>query len=350
MAAQLGEEGNGGGFVGGIDGDDDDRGGGGGRFGDEHGEPFDAGTPADAGDGGAAHLFDQTIIAPAGEHGALRAEAAGDEFEGGVVVVIEATDDAGIFDIGDAHGGEVGFQRGVKLGGVWREVGRDGGGVGDQGDIIRVFGIEDAERIFFEAEFAVGRELGCVGGEIGDQGGAIGIAAGGVTEGVDVEGDAVADAERMQDGGGAGDGFGIGQGGFGAEDFKADLVKLPVAAFLWAFVAEHWAGIEDFLRQGLGEAVGDQSAADAGGAFGAEGERITAAIREIIHFFGNDVGGFAEIARKDGGGFKNGGGPGFGAVEGGDALGGADDVGVAAGFGADQVLGAARRLELAQGG
>ena len=42
-----------------------------------------------------------------------------------------------------------------------------------------------------------------------------------------------------------------------------------------ALVAEHGAGVEDFLRQGLRQAVADQRAADAGGVFRAAEVRLS---------------------------------------------------------------------------
>ena len=52
----------------------------------------------------------------------------------------------------------------------------------------------------------------------------------------------------------------------GADQLDVDLVELAVAALLRPLVAEHRAGVEYLLRQRLGQAVGHQGAADAGGA------------------------------------------------------------------------------------
>ena len=105
-------------------------------------------------------------------------------------------------------------------------------------------------------------------GEIGDEGGAVGVAAGLVAESVQFEHRVVGDFQRLQDSPAAGDHLGVGERFGGSDQLGADLVELAVAAFLRALVAEHRAGVEDFLRQRLRQAVGDEGAADAGGAFG----------------------------------------------------------------------------------
>ena len=59
---------------------------------DHHRQPLDPCRPADRGRVRAAQSFDQSVIAAAGDHGALRAEPIGDELEGGVAIIIEAAD------------------------------------------------------------------------------------------------------------------------------------------------------------------------------------------------------------------------------------------------------------------
>ena len=57
---------------------------------DHHRQPLDPGGPADRRRVRAAERFDQAVVAAAGDHRALRAEAVGDELERGVAVIIEA--------------------------------------------------------------------------------------------------------------------------------------------------------------------------------------------------------------------------------------------------------------------
>ncbi len=100
----------------------------GGHVGQQHGEALDAGGPADGGGGRAAHFLDQPVIAAAGHHSTLRAEAGGDEFEGGVAVVVEAADDARVLAERHAEAFEQAFDVGIELRGRCGEGGGDGGG------------------------------------------------------------------------------------------------------------------------------------------------------------------------------------------------------------------------------
>ncbi len=120
-------------------------------------------------------------------------------------------------------------------------------------------------------------------------------------------------------------------GSVGADQLDVDLVELAVAALLRPLVAEHRAGVENLLRQGLRQAVGDQRAADAGGAFRPQRDGITAAILERVHLLRHDIGGFARACgRTRAVSSKIGVCPFVEAVERGDAPRGLDHMGVAA--------------------
>ena len=187
-------------------------------------------------------------------------------------------------------------------------------------------------------------------GEIGDQGGPVGVAAFLVAEGVQFQDRVVGDFQRLQDVPAAGDDLGVRQRFGGADEFGADLVKLAVAALLRALVAEHRAGVEDLLRQRLSQPVGHQRPADAGGAFGPEGDGFAAAVVEGVHLLHHDVGGFAQGAGEDAGVLEDRGYPFVEAVGGGDTAGGVHDTVEAALFLADEVVGAAGGLQVGQRG
>ena len=77
----------------------------------QHGQALDARGPADGRRRRAAHLLDQTVVAPARHHGALRAELGGDEFECGVAVVVEAAHDARVLPERHAEALQMRLQR-----------------------------------------------------------------------------------------------------------------------------------------------------------------------------------------------------------------------------------------------
>ena len=85
---------------------------------DHHRQPLDPRRPADGRRVRAAEAFDQAVIAAAGDHRALRAQAVGDEFEGGVAVIIEAADEARVARPGDAGGVEAGGHLREEIGGL----------------------------------------------------------------------------------------------------------------------------------------------------------------------------------------------------------------------------------------
>ena len=85
-----------------------------------------------------------------------------------------------------------------------------------------------------------------------------------------------------------------------AEGFDAELVVLAEPARLRALVAEVRADVEDLRPRALvvEQAAFDHRADDAGGAFGAKGDRSVAAVVEGVHFLVDDVAGFADAAVK----------------------------------------------------
>src|SRR5690348_4157508 len=93
-----------------------------------------------------------------------------------------------------------------------------------------------------------------------------------VAQRIDLQDDLSGDAERDQNVPAASNGLGVGERLRRADQFDADLVKLPVAPLLRALIAEHWAGIEHLLRQTLGETVTDQRPANPSGSFRAKRE------------------------------------------------------------------------------
>ena len=109
--------------------------------------------------------------------------------------------------------------------------------------------------------------------EVAHQRVAVGSAALLVAERVDFQHGLAGDAERLQDIPAAGDHLGVGQRLGRADQLDVDLVELAVAALLRPLVAEHRAGAEHLLRQRLGQPVGHQGAADAGGGFRPQRDR-----------------------------------------------------------------------------
>ena len=185
-----------------------------------------------------------------------------------------------------------------------------------------------------------------MGGEVLDQRGTIGRPALGIAERIDLEHRALGHAERDQDVPAAGDHLGIGQRFGRAQHLDPDLVELPVAALLRAFVAEHRARVEDLARQvRLREPVRDQRAADPRRHLGAERDGIPAPVGEGIHLLHHDVRGIAEAAGEDTGILEDRRRPFLEAIQGAHAPRGLRHGVVAAELLADQVARAADGLQ-----
>ena len=187
-----------------------------------------------------------------------------------------------------------------------------------------------------------------MGSEIGDKRGAIGITRWRIAQRIDFQHRAFGDAEFLLDMPTAGDHLSIRQRFSGAQNLNSDLVKLPIAALLRAFIAKHRPGIENLTREiGLREAVGNQRTANTGGHFRAQRQAFATAIGEAVHFLGNHIGSVTKAPGENARVFKNGGCPFLKAIKASDAPRGFGHRMVAAEFLTDQVTGATGGLQLA---
>ena len=263
-----------------------------------------------------------------------------------MAVIVEAADDARVLAEGHAEAGEPFLHTRVERGRGRGEMRPDHRRLGQDRLIDRLLRIEDAQRIAFEPRAALRRQRLAVPGEVGDECRAIGAPALGIAQRIDLERDVGGDAEGLENGEAAGDRLGVGERMGGPDQLDVDLVELPVAAFLRPLVAEHRAGIEHFLRQRLGEAIGDERAADSGGCLGTQRDAFTRAVGEGVHLLRHDVGGLAEGAGEDARILEDRRRPLLEAEAFGDAARGLDDVAVAAEVVSDEIAGAADGLHL----
>ena len=127
---------------------------------------------------------------------------------------------------------------------------------GDNGAVRFILGIQNAQRVLFQPQAAVMAQSVTMGAEKRHQRRAIGITRSSIAERIDFQHGAFGDAEFLLDMPAAGDDLRIGQGFGSAQNLNADLVELPIAPLLRAFISKHRPGIENLARQiGLREAV-----------------------------------------------------------------------------------------------
>ena len=229
------------------------------RFGcrrvDQHRQPLDPRRPADRGGVRAAELFDQAVVAAAGEDGALRAELVGDEFERGVAVIIEPAHEVRGEFVGDPGGVEPGADLAEEILGLGASASsparcRRTGGRADPccrgcaaGSCRAAPGCPRASRRGARRNARPAR--------------APRVAAGDVAERVELERHAL-DAELGQQLRAEREQFDVGLRLARADDLGVELVELAEAALLRALVAEGGAVGRDLERRELLPAFADR--------------------------------------------------------------------------------------------
>ena len=264
---------------------------------------LDAHGPADGRRRFAAEFGKEAVVAPAAADGALRAEALGDEFKNGEVVVVQPAHEARV----DAPRHASGVQHllhgaQVRLRCLAQMVHEARGGF-HQRLHGGVFGVQNAQRVGVEAARGVFVQLAFVRFKVGDKGGAVLAALLGLAEAAEFQ-MPVADAEFAPEFGSQQDEFGVRFRAGKTQGFRANLVKLPVAPALRPLAPEHRPHVVEPLRAAaLQQVVFKRGAHDAGGVFRAQREAVggagfVGAVGEGIHLFFHHVGGFAQPARK----------------------------------------------------
>ena len=147
-----------------------------------------------------------------------------------------------------------------------------GAAVGDR-PVARILAVEDAQRVLVEPGQAVLGKVAAMRLEMCDQSRAPGVAGLGIAERVELQRDAVRDAELAQQLVGEDEQLHVRRRRIRADDLGVELVELAEAALLRALVAEDRAVGGELDRRVLLPAFGEIGAADAGGEFGAQGER-----------------------------------------------------------------------------
>src|SRR5947207_666824 len=219
----------------------------------------------------AAQQFYQPIVAPAAAHSILRAEALRRDFKRRAHVIVEAAHQPPILAVDHAAHFELMLYGRVVRGAFFTEMIGDARQLGDNGLLAFEFGIEDTQRVRFNAPLAVRAELVLHFQKRGAPQFDIFGTAFAATDRIDIELNALPFqlVEKRHD---HFDHFGVdGRSIAAAEHLRANLIKLAVAAFLRALPPEHRPHVIQlhWLRELL-HVVFDVGAADGGGGFGAE--------------------------------------------------------------------------------
>ena len=231
-----------------------------------------------------AEIFDQPVIAPTAEHGALRAQPIGGEFKRCVAIIIKPAHQLCITRPGDTGGIQT---RGHRTKEILRLTAQKlvnlGRSMGDTA-IIRIFTIEDAQRVFLQPRQTVFAQDILMIVEIGHQRFAPGIAASRIAQRVELQRHAFLDPKFVKQLVGHHQQFDVRSRFRRTDDFGVDLVKLAITALLRAFITEKRAMRGHLHRRMLLPAIGQIGARNPGCEFRAQRDRIPAAILECVHF------------------------------------------------------------------
>ena len=166
--------------------------------------------------------------------------------------------------------------------------------------VALVLGVEDAQRVDVEPRLRVLRELAAEALEVVHEQRAVGGPAGAVADRVELELEAVEQAELGVPGRLQRDHLGVDGRVVRAERLHAELPVLAVAAALGPRVAEHRRDVPELDRLRLARlAVLEVGAHDGRRALGPQRQLAAAAIGERVHLLADDVGGVARRAREE---------------------------------------------------
>ncbi len=254
-------------------------------------DPLDAAAEADARGVGPAEGLGQPVVATSPTDGRLRGvERPADELEGGVGVVVEPADEAGLDAKGHVAGGEAGLDA-VEAGegGVAEAVG-DAGSVGGGGDGRGTFRVEDPQRVGLDLLGVGGVEVADDAHEVAADVVDVAAAVVGGAHGVDDQLH-LAQAEASVEVGQQDDDLDV-EVGVGAPDrLDPELVVLAEPAGLRALVAEARRGVPDLPRHG--GTVLDEGPHHRRRALRAQGQVAIALVEEVVHLLADHVGALA---------------------------------------------------------
>ena len=270
---------------------------------------------AEARRGASAHFLAQLVVATAAADGVLAAHALIDlHLEHGARVVVEAADQRGVFDIGDARAVQVGFHGLIVLAAVVAQAVRDLRGALHDLGAAGVLAVEGAQRVDLGAAHALLAHMIGMGVHVLAHGLAVLRAALLAAHGVHqqargVQGDADGGVEAHEHD----DALGVDAGVLRAQALDAHLVEHALTALLRALRAEHRAGVHELgrsralrhqvmLHHGAHHARGALGA-QAQTAFRLDGAAVDDALEVLAgdggeHLLGHHVGCLADAAHE----------------------------------------------------
>src|SRR5690606_23279803 len=262
-------------------------------------QTLDAHGEADTRSSLATQLRHQAVVTPTGAYRALGAELVGDPLEHGAVVVIQTAHQLVVDLITNPGGVQTRLDTLEVLTRLLIEVVAQGRRTDQQRLSRLVLAVEDAQRVGGQTTLAVFIELIETLLEVGHQCIAIGRTRLTGAQAVELQGHRIGQAEFLPQAPGEHDQLGIDVRPWQVEGFHADLMELAITSFLRLLVAEHRAGIPQFLHLATtGQTMLKHGAHATGSAFGAQGQGFFVTVEEGIHFLVDHVGTLANTASE----------------------------------------------------
>jgi hypothetical protein len=116
----------------------------------------------------------------------------------------------------------------------------------------------------------------------------------GISKSVEFKYGSPSDPEHIENSVAKGNDFDIGLWLCRADELDTNLVELAQASFLRPLVAKHRPAVEKLQGHGLDQAIRKHGADDSRRVLGAQRDFVTAAIKEGVHLFGDDIASLAD--------------------------------------------------------
>ena len=241
-------------------------------------------------------MLNQAIITAARTYGALRTKAGRYPLKHGAVIVVQTAHQALVHGIGNASRFKQLAQAREVFARFFIQVVTQRRRIVQQCLNIRVFGIQNAQRVAVHATFAVFVQLLFMLFQERHQRIAVVSASFQRTDRVQLKGNVIGDTEGAPPAGGQHNQFGVNVRALQTKDFHTQLIKLPITTFLRTFVAEHRADIPQALLLIVQKTMFDAGAYAARRPFRTQSQAVAVAVLKGVHLFFNHIGHFADRA------------------------------------------------------
>jgi hypothetical protein len=245
-----------------------------------------------------AQIAHQAVISASPADCVLGAEPVGNHLEGRTHIIIEAANDARVYNITGPEFFKMSFH-GIEMStAIFAYVVDKHWSAFEQGPALFDFAVENAERVgLFSTQTVRAEPVSLFCKKILENI-PVNIPAVGTAQRIDVENDP-GNADPVHKQAQHVHHLGIDHRAVNAEDLGVDLMKLPVASLLGTLVPEHRSDLIEFQRRRIGmERMLYIRPHDRSRRLRAQGQPLAVPVLEGVHLFFNDIGALSDAARE----------------------------------------------------